>query len=105
MEKIASVVQIEPMSIPEQPLKSITGNDEVRVLDVYEYKQASQCLAEAFATDDVAQYFIETSDRDHWSAQDKWDLHVSILDYITYAHCLKGLVLTAGPNYSCVALW
>jgi hypothetical protein len=50
-------------------------------------------------------YFINTPDREHWSKEQKWDLHVQILEYITYAHCLKGLVLTAGENYGCVALW
>ena len=105
MEKLASAIQIESVPKPAQQVKPMTSDDNVRILGVDEYKQAAQCLAEAFAEDDVAQYFIETGDRDHWSAEDKWDLHASIMDYIVYAHCLKGLVLTAGPNYDCVALW
>ena len=27
------------------------------------------------------------------------------MEYITYAHLLKGLVVSAGANYECVALW
>ncbi|MCJ1252267.1 hypothetical protein MMC24_000071 [Lignoscripta atroalba] len=105
MEKLASAIKIESTPKPIQHVKPITNDDDVRILGVDEYKQAAQCLAEAFAEDEVAQYFIETGDRDHWSAEDKWNLHVDILDYVVYAHCLKGLVLTTGPDYGCVALW
>ncbi|KAI9829869.1 MAG: hypothetical protein M1819_005967 [Sarea resinae] len=89
-------------------LRSIEGgrnSDEVRVVSVNEYKQAAQCLAEAFADDEVAGYFINTPATEHWSSKRKWNLHVSILQYIVAAHCLKGLVTTIGPNYDCVALW
>ncbi|KAG9925596.1 hypothetical protein KCV05_g7486, partial [Aureobasidium melanogenum] len=71
------------------------GGDGVRQVTLAEYKQAAQCLAEAFADDDVARYFTEVPDRAHWTEKQKWDLHVSILEYITYAHILKGLVLAA----------
>jgi hypothetical protein len=81
------------------------GGDGVRRVTLSEYKQAAACLAEAFAQDDVARYFIEVPDRADWTPEQKWDLHVSILEYVTYAHILKGLVLAAGPDYGCVALW
>jgi len=80
-------------------------SSDVRVVGMDEYKQAAQCLAEAFADDEVARYFTHTPDRKHWDDAQKWDLHVGILEYIVYAHVLKGLVLTSGPNYGCVALW
>ncbi|KAH0284842.1 hypothetical protein KCU62_g8012, partial [Aureobasidium sp. EXF-3399] len=81
------------------------GGDGVRRVTLAEYKQAAQCLADAFADDDVARYFTEVPDGAHWTKEQKWNLHVSILEYITYAHILKGLVLAAGPDYGCVALW
>jgi hypothetical protein len=81
------------------------GGGGVRRVTLAEYKQAAQCLAEAFAEDDVARYFTEVPDGTHWTKEQKWNLHVSILEYITYAHILKGLVLAAGPDYGCVALW
>lgn len=84
---------------------AVAGGDGVRRVTLAEYKEAALCLAEAFVDDDVARYFTETPDRAHWTEKQKWDLHVSILEYITYAHILKGLVLAAGPNYGCVALW
>ncbi|CAD0023289.1 unnamed protein product [Aureobasidium pullulans] len=83
---------------------AVAGGDGVRRVTLAEYKQAAQCLAEAFADDDVARYFTEVPDRAHWTEKQKWDLHVSILEYMTYAHILKGLVLAAGSDYGCVAL-
>lgn len=78
--------------------------DGVRVVTAAEYKQAAACLAEAFGEDDVARYFIEVPDREHWTEEEKWDLHVEILEYVTYAHILKGLVTTVG-DFEAVALW
>ena len=84
---------------------STANGDDIRVLRPQEYKQAAQSLAEAFANDEVARYFTHTPDRIQWTEQQRWDLHVSILDYIVYAHILNGLVLSTGPDYGCVALW
>jgi len=78
--------------------------DGVRVVTAAEYKQAAACLAEAFSEDDVARYFIDVPDREHWTEEEKWALHVEILEYITYAHILKGLVTTVG-DFEGVALW
>jgi hypothetical protein len=77
----------------------------VRVLQLHEYKEAALSLAEAFKQDDVSMYFINTPDRANWTEKQKWDLHLKIMEYITYAHLLRGLVVSAGPNYDCVALW
>ena len=112
MEKINPAISFEPPAHvlhqnkiePSLADLSITSNG-VRALGTDEYKGAAACLADAFANDDVAMYFIDTPDRQHWTAQQKWDLHVSTLEFITYAHCLKGLVTTCGPNYGSVALW
>jgi hypothetical protein len=78
--------------------------DGVRVVTAAEYKQAAACLAEAFGEDDVARYFIDVPDREHWTEEEKWALHVEILEYVTYAHILKGLVTTVG-HFEAVALW
>ncbi|KAH9881866.1 hypothetical protein J1614_001037 [Plenodomus biglobosus] len=78
--------------------------DGVRVVTAAEYKQAALCLADAFAEDDVAMYFVDVPDREHWSKEEKWALHVEIMEYITYAHILKGLVTTVG-DFEAVALW
>jgi hypothetical protein len=78
--------------------------DGIRVVTAGEYKQAAACLAEAFAEDEVVWYPINTPDRAHWTKEQKWALHVETLEYIVFAHILKGLVTTIG-NFDSVALW
>lgn len=77
----------------------------VRILGLHEWKQAALSLAQAFEDDHSSLYFLDTPERAHWTTQQKWDLHLKIMEYITYAHLLKGLVVSAGPNYDCVGLW
>lgn len=89
-------------SYPEAPK---VAEQQIRVITVAEYKPAALALAEAFAKDDVARFIIDTPDRAHWTEQQKWDLHLSAMEYITYAHCMNGMVTTVGPGYGCVALW
>lgn len=79
-------------------------SDGVRAVTAAEYKLAAACLAEAFSEDDVARYFVDVPDREHWTNEEKWALHVEILEYVTYAHILKGLVTTVG-DFEAVALW
>jgi len=45
--------------------------DGVRVVTAAEYKQAAECLAQAFGQDDVARYFIDVPDREHWTEEQK----------------------------------
>nr|OQO17604.1 hypothetical protein B0A51_14668 [Rachicladosporium sp. CCFEE 5018] len=82
-----------------------SAGEGVRVLKLEEYKQAAETLAEAFREDESSWYFLDTPDREHWTREQKWELHVKIFEYIAYAHLLKGLVLSSGPNYECVACW
>ena len=77
----------------------------VRILQLSEWREAAYSIAEAFWEDEVSRYFLDTPERDTWTTEQKWDLHSNIMQYITYAHLLKGLVVCAGPNYDCVALW
>lgn len=85
--------------------KTLPANNLVRQVPLSEYEDAGISLAEAFKDDQLARYFVETADRCHWSDQDKWKLHVYIMQCITYTHCMKGIVTTAGPDYASVALW
>jgi len=93
------IVKQKPAATVLPPL-----TDGVRVVTAAEYKQAAACLAEAFGQDDVARYFVDVPDRAHWTEEQKWALHVEILEYVTYAHILKGLVTTVG-DFEAVALW
>ncbi|TGO61088.1 hypothetical protein BCON_0030g00460 [Botryotinia convoluta] len=79
--------------------------EEVRVVSISECEGAAQCLAQAFATDEVARYFLDTDDMTSYSEDYKWKLHCDIMNYVTAAHCYKGIVTTIGPNYDAVALW
>lgn len=94
----------EPELVPT-PGPSPVASDQPRVIDLSEYKAAALALAESFKDDDVSRYFLDTPDRAHWTPEQKWDLHVSIFEYMVYAHCLKGLVTAVGSDYGGVALW
>ncbi|KAI6971926.1 hypothetical protein D0869_08629 [Hortaea werneckii] len=81
------------------------NNTGVRILQLHEWKPASLSLASAFFSDPSSLYFLNTPDTVHWTASQKWSVHLHMMEYITYAHLLNGLVLSAGPNYASIALW
>jgi len=93
------------MTVEKRRSLSPKATDEVRVVGISEYEQAAQCLALAFAEDDVARYFVTSDDMIAYSGEYKWKLHCDIIRYITAAHCYKGIVTTLGPDYDAVALW
>ncbi|KAG9234612.1 hypothetical protein BJ875DRAFT_376081 [Amylocarpus encephaloides] len=82
-----------------------SSTEEVRTIGISECEQAAQCLAEAFAVDEVSRYFVDTPDMAHESEAAKYKLHHNIMRYLTAAHCFKGTVTTIGPDYDAVALW
>ena len=114
MEKMNAAITIESKpAIQSTPIMAEptvkpaeSANDQVRIVDPENYKEAAQCIADAFINDNVARYFVHTDAGGFksWSPE-QLKLHLSICEYLTYAHCLKGLVTTTGPDYSCVALW
>lgn len=85
--------------------KLLSPDREVRVLKLSEYKKAAECLAEAFLDDEVARYPINTPDRQHWTTEQKWALHVNVMECLARAHIMRGMVTAIGPNYDCVAMW
>jgi hypothetical protein len=108
-----SIVNEKSASTKKTPtsMASTTGNsniaqqDQVRVCTIDEYKELALSLAHAFKDDEVAMHFIDTPDRAHWTEEQKWNLHLTVMEYVVYAHLLKGLVTTVGENYGGVALW
>ena len=48
---------------------------------------------------------VDTPDRMHLTEDERYKLHVESMEYIVYAHCLNGLVITVGENFDAVALW
>ena len=103
MEQIQS--SLSPITLEKKRSLSPPDQSEVRILGISEYTEAAQCLAEAFAVDEVARYFIDTDDMATYSEEHKWNLHYDILRYAVAAHCYNGIVTTIGPNYDAVALW
>lgn len=95
----------ETSSSSSAPSNGPIQNQGVQEITVAESEAAADCLALAFADDEVAMYFVKTDDTGDWSKEEKWKMHVRIMHSIVEAHCLKGLALTIGPNYDCVALW
>lgn len=69
-----------------------------------DYKKAARCLADAFAADEVARYLVDTDDMEGYGEEYKMRLHTEILEYVTAAHVLKGVVTTIG-DFDAVALW
>ncbi|KAI4268650.1 MAG: hypothetical protein L6R38_007773 [Xanthoria sp. 2 TBL-2021] len=94
----------EASSSSSAPSNGPVPFQDVREIPIAESDEAAECLALAFAVDEVAMYFVETNDTENWTAQEKWDMHVRIMRSIVKAHILKGLALTIGPKHDCVAL-
>ena len=109
MEKTTSAVTTQSSTSMSESSASVAkplGRDrEVRVLRLLEYKQAARSLAEAFKDDEVAAYPINTLDRQHWTAKQKWGLHVYVMECLVKAHIMRGKVTAIGPDYDCVAMW
>ncbi|KAK5449908.1 hypothetical protein LTS15_008481 [Exophiala xenobiotica] len=100
-----AIVYEKPSSTADKIVPTEATHEGVRIVARHEYKEAAACLAEAFRRDNVVRYAIDTPDRKHLTEAERFELHRAALEYVTYAHCLNGLVVTAGGNYDCVALW
>ena len=106
MEKTIPAIAIHTVPVAMKPkIPGPVHANQPRVVGKQEYKEAAASLARAFKDDDVAMYFIETDDVPHWTPEEKWDLHLYLMECLVYAHILKGLVTAIGPEYDCVALW
>ncbi|KAF2999071.1 hypothetical protein E8E14_004856 [Neopestalotiopsis sp. 37M] len=79
--------------------------DQVRAVGLSEHKEAGLSIAQAFASDELAHYLLDSDDMATLSDEARWRLHVDMMKYIVAAHCLSGLVTTIGPDYEGVALW
>jgi GNAT superfamily N-acetyltransferase len=102
---VDSNITIEKKSSTADRMSASEHDSLIRIVEPSEYKEAAACLAEAFRKDHVVRYPIDTPDRQHWTEDERFSLHREALEYITYAHCIRGLVTTTGEDYGCVALW
>jgi hypothetical protein len=106
-EKTSTIMKSPAPKVTQAPAKIMSNYQaaEVRVCTIDEWQGLALSLAHAFKEDEVAMYFINTPDREHWTTEQKWALHLNIMEYVVYAHLLTGLVTTVGDNYGGVALW
>ncbi len=102
---INSAVKAPKVNDVLRDASSAGAQTNVRILRLDEWREAALSIAEAFKDDEVSLYFTDTPDRAGWTKEQKWELHLRIMEFIVYAHLLKGLVVCAGPNYDCIALW
>ncbi|KAK9776764.1 hypothetical protein AB5N19_10642 [Seiridium cardinale] len=79
--------------------------DQVRAVHISEHKEVGRSIAQAFATDELAHYLLDSDDMAGLSDEAKWKLHVDMMKHIVADHCVSGLVTTIGPDYEGVALW
>ncbi|KAI1806208.1 hypothetical protein F4811DRAFT_512253 [Daldinia bambusicola] len=103
MEHVSNSVSL--VELKKRSLIPHKWEGQVRAIGISEYKEAALSLAQAFATDELAQYVLDTDDMVAYDDETKWRLHVDIFNYIVAAHCYKGVVTTIGPDYEGVALW
>ncbi|KAI8629586.1 hypothetical protein F5Y19DRAFT_86672 [Xylariaceae sp. FL1651] len=103
MEHVSSNVTL--VETKKRSLVPEKWEDQVRAIGISECKEAALSLAQAFATDELAQYLLDAEDVASDDDESKWRLHVDIFNYIVAAHCYKGVVTTIGPDYEAVALW
>ncbi|KAI1327514.1 hypothetical protein F5Y16DRAFT_192282 [Xylariaceae sp. FL0255] len=93
------------VDIKKRSLVPEKWEDQVRAIGISECKEAAASLAQAFATDDLAQYLLDAEHVAGENDEAKWRLHVDLFNYIVASHIYKGTVTTIGPDYDGVALW
>ncbi|KAE8395615.1 hypothetical protein BDV23DRAFT_178661 [Aspergillus alliaceus] len=76
-----------------------------RAVPFTEAKNAATSLAECFADDRVARYYLQVSDCNRPLTPKEEKLNLRIYECLTAAHCHDGLVVSAGPGYDSVGLW
>ncbi|KAI1409615.1 hypothetical protein F5Y13DRAFT_193119 [Hypoxylon sp. FL1857] len=103
MEHVSNSVSL--VELKKRSLIPQKWEGQVRAIGISEYKEAALSLAQAFATDELAQYLLDSDDMVGCDDETKWRLHVDIFNYIVAAHCYRGIVTTIGPDYEGVALW
>jgi ribosomal protein S18 acetylase RimI-like enzyme len=102
---INAAIVHEKRSSTADRLAAANPDSEIRIVEPHEYKEAAASLADCFRDDKVVRYSIDTPDRMHLSEEERFQIHQQTMEFVTYANCLNGLVLTIGDDYDCVALW
>jgi hypothetical protein len=91
--------------VKNQNMYSESTNIDAREVPFSDAKQAALSLAECFTDDVVARYYLQISDCDRPLTPKEKRLNLRIYECLTAAHCIKGLVVSAGPSHDSVGLW
>lgn len=83
----------------------LTWDNAVRTVGLDECEAAGRSLAHAFAADSLSHYLLDGEDLDAYSDEQKWKLHVVLMNTVVTSHILGGCVTTIGPDHDALAVW
>lgn len=86
-------------------LVPLTWDNAVRQVGLDECEVAGRSLAHSFAADALSQYLLDGDDLASYSDEQKWKLHVVIMNTVVTSHILGGCVTTIGPDHDALAVW
>ena len=94
-------------SIIKRSLVPTTLADTVRIASFKERAVIGHALAYAFAEDKLSFFILDGDEGElsHYSDERRWDVHRTVMRYMSALHIVGGTVTVAGPDYDAVALW
>jgi ribosomal protein S18 acetylase RimI-like enzyme len=98
-ESTVTYVEVRRSLIPT------TWDHAVRRVELDECESAGRSLAHSFAADALSHYLLDGEDLDTISDEQKWKLHVVLMNTVVTSHILGGCVTTIGPDHDALAVW
>lgn len=98
-DSAATFVEVQRSLLP------VDWDNAVREVDLEECEIAGRSLAHAFATDALSHYLLDGDDLATYSEEQKWKLHVVLMNTVVASHILGGSVTTIGPDHDALAVW
>ena len=86
-------------------LVPLTWDNSVREVKLDECEAAGRSLAHSFAADALSQYLLDGDDMAAYTEEQKWKLHVILMNTVVASHILAGSVTTIGPDHDALAVW
>lgn len=83
----------------------VNWDNAVRQVGLDECEVAGRSLAHSFASDALSQYLLDGDDLATYSDEQKWKLHVILMNTVVTSHVLGGCVTTIGPDHDALAVW
>jgi len=86
-------------------LVPLTWDSLVREVKLDECEAAGRSLAHSFAADPLSQYLLDGDDMAAYTEEQKWKLHVILMNTVVASHILAGCVTTIGSDHDALAVW